>query len=206
MRGLALPPIVAFAGALVAVPVRAAEGAEPAALDLSPGVARTSAGEVGPIFHTFGTLTLGKGVHTNNPFRLGSSDAFGFTATYVDMALGLALGPPAGLQHGGQVSLAIATDGVAQQVLGFSYVALLPLGEHALVRGRAGLPVVLAPDSTVGLELGLGGAWLFTGGLGASVELVGSLFYGAATQDRETTTIPVIALQLGAYFDHEVLP
>lgn len=204
MRRLTWTLAPALAGVLWVAPVCAAEGT--AELDLSPGVAHTRAAELGTYLHAFGDLSLGKGVHTNNPFRLGSADAFGFTATYVNLGLGLALGPPDGLQHGGQLSLAMATDGVAQQVLGFSYVALLPVSEHAILRGRAGLPVVLAPDSTIGLELGLGGAWLFTGGLGANVELVGSLFYGAATQDRETTTIPVIALQVGMWFDHEVLP
>jgi len=203
VRRLAPVLVPAFAGVVSVARVCAAEGQE---LDLSPGIAHTKAAETGTYLHTFGELSLGKGVHTNNPYRLGTTDAFGFTATYLDLALGLALGPTDGLQHGGQVSLLFATDGVPQEVLGFSYVALLPLGEHAILRGRAGLPIVLSPDSTVGLELGAGGAWLFTGGLGATAELVGSLFYGAATQDRKTTAIPVFALQVGVWFDHEVLP
>jgi hypothetical protein len=203
VRRVALLLAPVLASVLTVAPVCSAEEQR---LDLSPGVSHTQAADAGTYLHTFGALTLGKGVHTNNPFRLGSTDAFGFTATYLDLALGLTLGRPDGLQHGGQINLSLATDGVPQEVLGFSYVALLPLGEHALVKGRAGLPVVLAPDSTVGLELGAGGAWLFTGGLGISAELVGSLFYGAATQDRKTTTIPVIALQVGMWFDHEVLP
>jgi len=204
VRRLALISGPVLAGVLSVARVGAAEAS--AELDLSPGIAHTKAAELGTYLHTFGELSLGKGVHTNNPFRLGSTDAFGFTATYVNLGLGLAVGPPEGVQQGGQVSLALATDGVAQQVLTFSYVALLPVGRDLILRGRGGLPVVLSPDSNVGLELGLGGAWLFTGGLGASAELVGSLFYGAATQDREATTIPVIALQLGMWFDHEVLP
>jgi hypothetical protein len=203
VRGLTVFFVPALTSVLTVTSVCSAEERD---LDLSTGVAHTQAADDGTYLHTFGALTLGKGVHTNNPFRLGSTDAVGFTATYLDLALGLTLGPADGLQHGGQVNLAIATDGVPQEVLGFSYVALLPLGEHALVKGRAGLPIVLAPDSTVGFELGAGGAWLFTGGLGVSAELVGSLFYGAATQDRKTTTIPVIALQIGMWFDHEVLP
>lgn len=203
MLRLALVFLPALAGVLSLSSVCAAEEKE---LDLSPGIAQTKAVETGTYLHGFGELSLGKGVHTNNPYRLGSTDAFGFTATYVDLALGLALGPHDSLQHGGQISLAIAADGVAQEVLGFSYVALMPLGEHAILRGRAGMPIVLNPDSTVGLELGAGGAWLFTGGLGITAELVGSMFYGAATQDRKTTTIPVFALQVGVWFDHEVLP
>jgi hypothetical protein len=196
--------VPALAGVLSVAPVCAAEGN--AELDLSPGVAHTKAAELGTYLRTFGELSLGKGVHTNNPFRLGSTDAFGFTATYMNLGLGVATGPPEGVQHGGQVSLALATDGVAQQVLSFSYVALFPVTRDLILRGRAGLPVVLSPDSNVGLEFGAGGAWLFTGGLGANAELVGSLFYGAATLDRKATTIPVIALQIGMWFDHEVLP
>ncbi|HEV8550627.1 MAG TPA: hypothetical protein VGQ57_16390 [Polyangiaceae bacterium] len=206
MRRLTVAAVPALAGALVLGSARPAAADQPAPLDLSGGVAHTAAREQGPYAHAFGELAIGKGLHTNNPYRLGTTNAVGFTATYLDLGLGVAFGPPSGLQHGGQLSLAIATDGVAQQVLGFSYVALLPVGEHAILRGRAGLPVVLNPDSTVGLEAGLGGAWLLTGGLGLSAELVGSLFYGAATQDRTTTTIPVFALQIGVWFDHEVLP
>jgi hypothetical protein len=197
--------LVAFAGLFAAKSARAADAAQPPELDLSPSVAETRV-PVPTLIHAFGELSLGKGVHFNNPYRLGSTDAVGFTATYVDLGLGVVFGPPNGLQHGGRLGLSLATDGVAQEVLDFSYVALLPVGEHALLRGRAGVPVVLNPDSTVGLELGVGAAWLFTGGLGVTADLVGNLFYGAATQDRETTTIPVLALQIGAFFDHEVLP
>jgi hypothetical protein len=214
VRRLTLAPLrrpmlvvaAALAGALVVAPARRAAAEEPAPLDLASGVAHTAAREHGTYAHAFGELSLGKGLHTNNPYRLGTTDAVGFTATYIDLGLGVAFGPPSGLQHGGQLSLAVATDGIAQQVLGFSYVALLPVGEHAILKGRVGLPVVLSPDSTIGLEAGIGGAWLVTGGLGASAELVGSLFYGAATQDRTTTTIPIVALQIGVWFDHEVLP
>jgi len=207
VRGLILTLAPALAGALFATPARAEGGGEEMTrLNLSRSVASTPAPPLGTYVHTFGELTLGKGVHTNNPYRLGTADPFGFTATYLALGVGLAFGPPESLQHGAEVSLLSATDGIAQEVLDISYVALLPVGEHALLRGRAGLPIVLNPDSTTGLELGAGGAWLLTGGIGVSTELVGSLFYGAATQDRSTTAIPVLALQLGAWFDYEVLP
>jgi hypothetical protein len=191
---------------LLSSPVRAAEGDELPRLNLSRRAARTPAPPLGTYLRTFGELSLGKGLHLNNPYRLGTVDAVGFSATYLDLGVGLVVGPPDGLAHGGRISLLVATDGISQQVMDFSYVALLPLGEHALVRGRAGMPVVLSPDSTVGLEAAVGGAWLFTGGIGASAELVGSLFYGAATPERATTTIPVLALQIGAWFEFEVLP
>ena len=37
-------------------------------------------------------------------------------------------------------------------------------------------------------------------------EITGSFFYGAATQERSVTTIPVISAQLGLFVDYEVLP
>ncbi|HTQ06555.1 MAG TPA: hypothetical protein VMI54_22000 [Polyangiaceae bacterium] len=203
---------VVVAGALslatfVSRPALADDGGEDTSrLDLSRSVASTPAAPLGTYVHLFGELSLGKGVHTNNPFRLGTSDALGFTATYLDLSAGVVFGPPDSLQHGLQLSLLAATEGVGQQVFGAYYAALLPLGEHALLRGRAGVPIVITPDASMGLEAGAGGAWLFTGGIGASAELVGSLFYGAASPDRTKTAIPIIALQIGAWFDHEVLP
>lgn len=206
MRGLAQSSLSALAGMLLASSVQAAEGEELPRLNLSQGVSHTPARPLGFYARTFGELSLGKGVRTNNPYRLGTTDSVGLTATYLDLGVGIAFGPPDGPEHGARFSLVSALDGIGQEVVSISYVALLPLGEHALVRGRAGLPIVLNPDSTVGLEAGLGASWLFTGGVGATAELVGSLFYGAATPERATTTIPVIALQVGAWFDFEVLP
>jgi hypothetical protein len=184
---------------------------EPIGLDLSPGVARTPAPEGGPYVHGFGELMLGKGLRLNNPFRLATPvgdepDGVAFTAYYLDLGLGAAFGPPSGLQHGGEVSLSIAMDGIAQQVMSLSYVAIYPITSQALFRARGGLPIVLGPDANVGMELAAGGAWLFTGGLGVSAELVGSLFYGAATDEKSSTAVPVISLEIGAWFDHEVLP
>jgi hypothetical protein len=180
-------------------------------LDLAEGVAKTGAPQDGTYVHGFGELMLGKGLRLNNPFRLATPtgddpDGLSFTAYYLDLGLGAAFGPPAGLQHGGEVSLSIATDGIAQQVMSLSYVAIYPLSSQTLFRGRAGLPVIFAPDSNIGMELAAGGAWLFTGGLGVSAELVGSLFYGAAIDEKSSTSVPVISLEIGAWFDHEVLP
>ena len=52
----------------------------------------------------------------------------------------------------------------------------------------------------------MGGAWLFTAGLGLHAELIGNLFYGAATWDKGLTTIPMLSLQVGLIADYEVLP
>jgi hypothetical protein len=192
--------------------VHAESSTLPPGLDLSSGIAQTQPPESqGTYVHTFAELMLGKGLRLNNPFRLKTPigdepDGLSFTAYYLDLGIGAAFGPPSGLQHGGEVSLSIATDGISQQVMSLSYVALYPVSSQALVRGRAGMPIVFGPDANVGMEVAAGGAWLFTGGLGASAELVGSLFYGAATEDKSQTTVPVLSLEIGIWFDHEVLP
>ena len=47
------------------------------------------------------------------------------------------------------------------------------------VYGRAGVPIVVTPDVTWGLEAGLGATWFFLGGFGVAAEMVGDVFYGA---------------------------
>jgi hypothetical protein len=204
-----------LAAALVTVVSRAASAEPPSVapprLDLSNGVAKTPASSQGTYVHGFGEFMLGKGLRLNNPFRLATPvgddpDGLSFTAYYLDLGVGAVFGPPAGLQHGGEASLSIATDGIAQQVMSLSYVALHPLGSQALVRGRAGLPIIIGPDANVGMEIAGGAAWLFTGGLGLTAEVVGSLFYGAATPEKSSTAFPVLSLEIGIWIDHEVLP
>jgi len=192
---------------LAAAPARAAE----AGTDLGEGVAATPAKSDGTYVHTFGTLALGKGFRFNNPYRLAtpigdSPESVSWTATYVDLGIGATFGPVTSLQHGGELSFGVATDGIGQSVIGLSYVALYPVLDQAFLRGRAGFPIVLAPDTNIGFELAVGGAWLFTGGIGATAELTGSLFYGAATLDKSSTTIPLLAFELGVWVDYEVLP
>jgi hypothetical protein len=218
-----LPALVLAAGEVSAQPAAAdvvppaaaeTEAAAPArerVLDLSPSLGITRMPEAGPVLHTFASLALGKGLRFNNPYRLATplgddAESLSTTAAYLDIAVGAALGPAEGLQHGGEIALSLATDGVAQEVLALSYVALLPLGGRVLARGRGGVPIVIEPDANVGLELGAGGAFLLTGGFGLTAELVGSLFYGAGTLDKSVTTIPVLSLELGVFFDYEVLP
>ena len=102
--------------------------------------------------------------------------------------------------------ISAALAGVPQEVLTPSYIAIYRLPPSFWVWGRAGLPVVLEPDANVGYEMAAGGAWLVTASLGATAEVVGDLFYGAATQDKPVTAIPLLSLQLGIVVDLEVLP
>jgi hypothetical protein len=161
--------------------------------------------------HLFGALSLGRGVRLNNPYRLATplgkdAESLSLSATYLDLALNATFGNPDGLQHGGAIHLATALDGIPQEVVTPSYVALVRLPPSFFVYGRAGTPIVLEPDAGLGLEAAAGGAWFFTAGLGLTAELIGSVFYGAATQDVDVTTIPIVSLQLGVLVDYEVLP
>jgi hypothetical protein len=72
------------------------------------------------------------------------------------------------------------------------------------LHGRLGLPIVVAPDASLGLEAGVGPQLPIAYGLGLTAELVGSVFFGAATEQKSVTTIPMLALQLGLVFDGRV--
>jgi hypothetical protein len=68
------------------------------------------------------------------------------------------------------------------------------------------VPIVLQPDSNVGLDLSLGGAFFVLSGVGLSASALFSLYQGAATDQRAATLVPVVSLQLGVTVDYEVLP
>jgi hypothetical protein len=163
-------------------------------------------------WHGFGSLSLGKGLRFNNPYRLATPlgdtpESLSLTAAYYDLGLGFVRGPARGLAHGAVLHLSIAAQGIPQEVLSLSYTALERLDNgRTLLFGRAGMPIILEPDLSGGLEVAAGAAYMISAGLGVQSELAFSLFYGAATQDRSVTTIPVLSLQLGLFVDYEVLP
>jgi hypothetical protein len=161
--------------------------------------------------HSFGSLGFGRGVRLNNPYRLqtvlgDTPESLSLSASYVDLGLGAAFGDPDGLRHGAVAHLSIAVQGIAQEVVSLSYLALGPVARDWLLSARAGVPVVLEPDLGVGLELGVGAAFLVSGGIGLSAELISSLFFGAATWESNPTIIPVVSLQAGAWVQYEMLP
>lgn len=165
----------------------------------------------GAYAHFLGTVAYGRGLRFNNPYRLAtvlgsSAGSLSLTAPYADLSIAAAFGNPDGFQQGAALHASIALTGVPQEVLTPSYLALYRLSPRFLVTGRAGVPLVLEPDFGAGLELAAGGGYLVTAGLGVTAELVGSLFYGAATEQRSITTIPVVSLELGVLVDYEVLP
>lgn len=187
----------------------AREPAEPAPAP-RPKPARTPRSAAG-YQHWLGGLSLGKGLRWNNPYRLrrqlgDSAESLSLGATYLDLHVGRTFSDPGGFEHGVMLSLSVATDGVRQEVATPSYLLVKRLSPRVLCFGRAGFPIVLEPDASLGLEAGLGLAYSFTANLGLSLELDQSLFYGAATVEKAVTLIPVTSLALGVFFEWERLP
>jgi hypothetical protein len=167
--------------------------------------------ERGNYYHLYAGTSVGRGLRFNNPYRLQTqlgddAQSLSLTAPYLELSVGALLGDPAGLQHGAGLHAAFALDGIRQEVLTPCYVSTLRLSPRWQLRGRFGIPLVLEPDASAGLELGLGGVFSLSAGLGIVAELVGSLYPGAATLRETETIIPIASLQLGLLLDYEVLP
>ena len=158
----------------------------------------------------FLTTFLGDGLRFNNPYRLSTplgndAESVSRTAPYVDIGVAATFGNPLGYQHGAALRTSAALSGVGQLVMTPSYLGYRRWSAIALY-GRAGVPIVVTPDVTWGLEAGLGATWYFLGGIGVSAEMVGDVFYGAGTRDKATVTYPVLSGQLGFVVAYEVLP
>ena len=158
-----------------------------------------------------GSFEIGRGVRFNNPYRLATqlgedARSVSLTATYADLGLGLAFGPPDGLQHGAAVHASFALAGVAQAVLTPSYLVAYRGPRAFMVYGRLGPSFVLTPDPTIGGEVAGGFAWFLTGKIAIAGELVFDLYYGAGTYEVGIATYPILSGQLGLLIDHEILP
>ncbi len=161
--------------------------------------------------HWMGGVYLGKGLRFNNPYRLqrvlgDDAESLSLSATYLDFHVGRTFSAPGGFEHGVSLKLSVATDGIRQEVATPSYLLVRRLSPRVLTYGRAGVPIVLEPDASLGLEAGLGAAYFFSANLGVGAELDFSLFYGAATIERAVTLIPMTSLAIGVFFDWEHLP
>ena len=155
-----------------------------------------------------GSLEFGRGLRFNNPYRLATelgSDAqsVSLTAGYADLAIGILVGPPDGVQHGAAVHASFALAGVSQAVLTPTYMLGYRAARPWLAYGRVGPSFVLTPDPTIGGELAAGFAWFFTGHVAVAGELVFDAYYGAGTHDVAVATYPILSGQLGLLVDHE---
>ncbi|WP_437564017.1 hypothetical protein [Sorangium sp. So ce542] len=157
------------------------------------------------------SLAMGTGLRFNNPYRLqtqlgDTAESLSLTAGYLDLGVALALGPADGVQHGGALRLSIAVSGVPQETLTPSYFVAYRGLTRALAYGRLGAAILIEPDVNVGGELAVGLGYYVLAGVALSGELVGDLFYGAATYEAAYTVYPVVSAQLGLMIDHELLP
>lgn len=155
-------------------------------------------------------LSLGKGLRFNNPYRLATplgdtAESVSLSATYLDLGLAALLPAIPRVEHGLSLDVLLALDGIGQLGLTPSYLLLFEPRPTWALRGRLGLPIVIAPDTSLGLEAGVGAQLPIAHGFGLSGELVGTIFFGAATEQKGVTTIPMLALQLGVCFDERVL-
>jgi len=163
----------------------------------------------GSEIHGIAALAFGKGLRFNNPYRLATplgdtAESVSLSATYLDLGLGVLWVNGEDLVHGAAVSGVVALDGISQFGVTPSYLALLALSPALALRGRLGIPIVITPDTTVGLEAAFGSRFAVALGLALTAELVGDVFFGAATEERSVTTIPMLSLQLGVQFEHEM--
>jgi len=161
-------------------------------------------------FDLFGTAFIGDGLRLNNPYRLATvlgsqAQSLSRTAAYTDLGGAILIGNPAFLAHGLVLRASLALEGVPQAVLAPSYMVLHRFGPWAAY-GRAGVPIVLSPDTTFGMEAAAGGVWFVRAGIGLAAEMVGDVFYGAGTREVGTPAYPVLSAQAGLWLSWEVLP
>jgi hypothetical protein len=166
----------------------------------------------GPTFHILGTLFFGDGLRFNNPYRLQtqlgeSAKTVSVTAPYVTFGVALTIGDAFGFQHGAWLSITGSLAGVGQFVTAPTYaISYRGTSHRFLAFGRLGPAIITEQDPNVGAELGVGGAVFVTAGTAFTAELIGNLFYGAATKETGYPVYPVLSLQLGLLLDQEVLP
>jgi hypothetical protein len=158
----------------------------------------------------FATGFVGDGLRFNNPFRLATilgsqAQSLSRTATYADLGAAAVLGNPGFLAQGVALRASVALEGVPQSVLTPSYLVFHRWGAWGLY-GRVGVPLVLTPDVTWGLEAGAGGIWFVRAGIGLVAEVVGDVFYGAGTREVATPAYPVLSAQGGLWLSWEAMP
>jgi len=153
---------------------------------------------------------VGDGLRFNNPYRLATvlgsqARSLSRTAAYADLGAAMIVGDPERLAQGVALRTSIALEGVPQAVLAPSYLLLHRWGAWGAY-GRAGVPLVLTPDVTWGLEGAAGALWFARAGVGLAAELVGDLFYGAGTREVAVPAYPVLSAQAGLWLSWEAMP
>jgi hypothetical protein len=152
----------------------------------------------------------GKGLRFNNPFRLqtqlgSSAESLSLSAAYLDLRGALLGGDPFGWHYGGAVSVALALEGIAQQVVTPAFTTGHPISDTLWLNGYLGCPLVLGPDPNAGVEVAVELSYWPRAGWGLYTGLAWDQFWGAATDDSSAVSIPILAAQLGMSVQYEVL-
>lgn len=159
----------------------------------------------------FADVGAGKALRFNNPFRLQtqlgeSAQSLSATATTLELKLGAVVGDPFGWHHGLSIAVAVAVEGVPQQVVSPAYQFAVPLGTQLWWRGHVGPAIVTQPDTNVGLEAGLQLLGLVRAGIAPYLGVVYAQYWGAATDQTQASVIPILGAQAGVSVIYEVLP
>ncbi|MDP8998872.1 MAG: hypothetical protein M3O46_02035 [Myxococcota bacterium] len=162
------------------------------------------------LLDVFATAFVGDGLRFNNPYRLATllgrnAQSPSRTASYLDVGAAFALGDPAHAANGIAFRASMALEGVSQSVFAASYLLFRRFSAWAAY-ARAGIPLVLSPDTTWGFEGAAGGIWFVRAGVGLATELVGDVFYGAGTREVATPAYPVLSAQAGLWLSWEAMP
>jgi hypothetical protein len=162
-------------------------------------------------YHLFTGIGFGGSLRFNNPYRLreqlgDTAESVSVPTPYFNARIGATIRGGGKLSHGAELDASFGLGGVPQEVLTPSYVALYHATPRWAARGRAGIPLVIEPDFNAGFEIAAGGVFFGTAAIGITLDLVGSLFFGAATVDTPRTAIPLLSLEIGVLYDYEVLP
>jgi hypothetical protein len=162
-------------------------------------------------YHLFTGFGFGGSFRFNNPYRLrqqlgDTAESISVPPPYFNARIGGTVRGAGKLSHGAEFDASFGLGGVPQEVLTPSYVVLYHATSRWVARGRAGIPLVVEPDFNAGFEIGAGGVFFGTAALGVTLDLVGSLFFGAATVESPRTAIPLVSLEIGILYDYEVLP
>lgn len=154
---------------------------------------------------------VGKGLRFNNPFRLqtqlgSNAESLSLSAAYLDLRGVVLFGDPFGWHYGAAASVALAVQGVPQQVVTPAFTTGLPLSEAFWLNGFLGCPFVLGPDFNAGVELGVEVSYWPSAGWGIYTGLAWDQFWGAATDESTAAAIPILAAQAGLSLQYELLP
>ncbi len=134
------------------------------------------------------------------PFEsLATFDTPELSPAWAQLEVGGTLGPLGSIAHAAHIAALIGyTEGVQVGVMP-SYLLWRRSSLRYAQFARFGLPFVFLPEPTYGVEVGGGGVYFFTAGLGAFVELSVDYFRGIENE-------VVLGGHVGAIATYEILP